>query len=204
MMRARPVLIAAGGSAALALLMVFFLVLPKMREVSSAREELQAAQDEEITLRTQLRSLQDAQAQAERTEREIRALEAKVPPTADLPGLFRLLQSASDRAGVDFFQFSPGTPAADPSGSFSTIPGQIVVTGDYFMLQEFLYRLETLPRAAKVTSVSIAPGGGGEGETGGVTLAGEQLQMQLAVEFYTTDASAGPGSSPGPTTGTEA
>ncbi len=204
MMRARPVLIAAGGSAALALLMVFFLVLPKMREVSSAREELQAAQDEEIALQTQLRSLQDAQAQAERTEREIRALEAKVPPTADLPGLFRLLQSAADRAGVDFFQFSPGTPQADPSGSFSTIPGQIVVTGDYFMLQEYLYRLETLPRAAKVTSVSIAPGGGGEGETGGVTLAGEQLQMQLAVEFYTTDASAGPGSSPGPTTGTGA
>ncbi len=196
MMRARPVLIAAGVSAALAVLMVVFLVLPKMSEVSKAREELQAAQDEEITLQTQLRSLQDAQAQAEQTEREIRALEAKVPPTADLPGLFRLLQSAADRAGVDFFQFSPGTPTADPSGRFSTIAGQIVVTGDYFMLQEFLYRLETLPRAAKVMSVSIAPGGGGE--TGGATLGSEQLQMQLSVEFYTTDASAGPGSIPGP------
>lgn len=195
-MRARPVLIAAGVSAALAILMLVFLVLPKMGEVSKAREDLQAAQDEEITLQTQLRALQDAQAQAEQTEREIRALEAKVPPTADLPGLFRLLQSAADRAGVDFFQFSPGTPTADPSGQFSTIAGQIVVTGDYFMLQEFLYRLETLPRAAKVISVSIAPGGGGE--TGGATLSSEQLQMQLSVEFYTTDASAGPGSIPGP------
>lgn len=197
-MRARPVLIATGVSAGLAILMVVFLILPKMSEVSKVREELQAAQDEEISLQTQLRSLQDAQAQAEQTEREIRALEAKVPPTADLPGLFRLLQSAADRAGVDFFQFSPGSPSADPSGEFSTIPGQIVVTGDYFMLQEFLYRLETLPRAAKVISVSIAPGGGGE-ETGGVTLASERLQMQLSVEFYTTDASAGPGSIPGPT-----
>jgi Tfp pilus assembly protein PilO len=190
------VLIAAAASGVLAVLMIVLLVLPKMSEVSKAREELQAAQDEEITLQSQLRSLQDAQAQAEQTQKEIQALEAKVPPTADLPGLFRLLQAAADRAGVDFFQFSPGTPTADPSGTFSTIPGQIVVTGNYFMLQEFLYRLESLPRAAKVTSVSIAPSGGGE--TGGTTLATNQLQMQLNVEFYTTDASAGPGSIPGP------
>lgn len=195
-MRSRPVLIAAAASGALAVLMIVLLVLPKMSEVSKAREELQAAQDEEITLQSQLRSLQDAQAQAEQTQKEIQALEAKVPPTADLPGLFRLLQAAADRAGVDFFQFSPGTPTADPSGTFSVITGQIVVTGNYFMLQEFLYRLESLPRAAKVTSVSIAPGGGGE--TGGTTLATNQLQMQLNVEFYTTDASAGPGSIPGP------
>jgi Tfp pilus assembly protein PilO len=189
------VLIAAAASGVLAVLMIVLLVLPKMSEVSKAREELQAAQDEEITLQSQLRSLQDAQAQAEQTQKEIQALEAKVPPTADLPGLFRLLQAAADRAGVDFFQFSPGTPTADPSGTFSAITGQIVVTGNYFMLQEFLYRLESLPRAAKVTSVSIAPGGG---ETGGTTLATNQLQMQLNVEFYTTDASAGPGSIPGP------
>lgn len=195
-MRSRPVLIAAAVSGALAVLMIVLLVLPKMGEVSKAREDLQAAQDEEITLQGQLRSLQDAQAQAEQTQREIEALEAKVPPTADLPGLFRLLQAAADRAGVDFFQFSPGSPTADPSGTFSTIPGQIVVTGNYFMLQEFLYRLESLPRAAKVTSVSIAPGGGGETEA--TTLESNRLQMQLAVEFYTTDASAGPGSIPGP------
>lgn len=195
-MRSRPVLIAAAASGALAVLMIVLLVLPKMGEVSKAREDLQAAQDEEITLQGELRSLQDAQAQAEQTQREIEALEAKVPPTADLPGLFRLLQAAADRAGVDFFQFSPGSPTADPSGTFSTIPGQIVVTGNYFMVQEFLYRLESLPRAAKVTSVSIAPGGGGE--TGGTTLVSNRLQMQVAVEFYTTDASAGPGSIPGP------
>jgi Tfp pilus assembly protein PilO len=191
------VLIAAAVSGVLAVLMVVLLVLPKMSEVSEVREELRAAQDEEITLQSELRSLEDAQAQAEQTQKEIRALEAKVPPTADLPGLFRLLQAAADRAGVDFFQFSPGTPTADPSGTFSVITGQIVVTGNYFMLQEFLYRLEALARAAKVTSVSIAPGGGAEGE--GTTLASDQLQMQLNVEFYTTDASAGPGSIPGPT-----
>jgi hypothetical protein len=70
------------------------------------------------------------------------------------------------------------------------------VTGSYFSLEEFLHRLETLRRAAKVTSISLAASGtetiGGAG----------QLQMQLQVEFFTTDTSAGPGSLPGPTQGT--
>jgi Tfp pilus assembly protein PilO len=174
--------------------LVLFLLLPKVRQVSDAKEELRTAQDQEIALRSQLRALQDAQAQAPETEKELRALEAKVPPTADLPGLFRLLQATADRAAVDFFQFSPGSPSGDPSAGFSIIPSQITVTGTYFSLQEFLYRLESLPRASKVVSVSITPGSEGES----ATAQGSRLQMQIAVEFYTTDTSAGPGSVPGP------
>jgi hypothetical protein len=85
------------------------------------------------------------------------------------------------------------------------------VTGSYFALDEFLYRLETLPRAAKVTNVSVAPGAvvtsGTEttdttGTTSTTTSSGMNglLTMQLTVEFYTSDLSAGPGSVPGPTT----
>ena len=57
-----------------------------------------------------------------------------------------------------------------------------------------LFRLETLPRAAKVTNVSISPGGGTETTT--TTTGPQSLSMQLSVNFYTTDTSAGPGSQP--------
>jgi Tfp pilus assembly protein PilO len=171
-----------------------------MGEVGDARDALEAAEAEEISLQTELRSLQDAQAQAPQTEEEIQVLEDQVPTTVDLPGLFRLLQGAADQAAVDFFQFSPGTPTADPTGAFSTMPGQIVVTGSYFTLQDYLFSLETLPRAAKVTSVGITPSASTTGTTTFTTATG-RLQMQLAVEFYTTDASAGPGSEPGPSEG---
>jgi Tfp pilus assembly protein PilO len=98
---------------------------------------------------------------------------------------------------VDFFSVAPGTPTAAEAG-FSVVPAQIQVTGGYFSLDEFLYRLETLPRAVKVTSLQISPGGG-EGQA-----APAALSMQLSVEFYTTDVSAGPGSVPGPTEGAAA
>ena len=112
----RPAPLIAGAIAVVvAILAVFFLVLPKMREVNEAQERLQAAEEQEITFQAQLNSLRDAQEAAPQTEQEIAAIDAAIPPTADLPELFRLLQSAADRSAVDFFSFTPGTPVTDPT-----------------------------------------------------------------------------------------
>jgi Tfp pilus assembly protein PilO len=181
-----------------ALLAVFLLVLPKMSEVGETEDRLQETQDQEINLSAQLNALEDAEAAAPETELEIAAIDAQVPPTADLPSLFRLLQGAADRAAVDFFSFTPGTPVPNLTGSYSTIASQITVSGGYFAIDEFLFLLETLRRAAKVTTLAVTPSAGGEGTT---TTSTSSLQLQMTVEFYTTDSSAGPGSIPGPTEG---
>jgi Tfp pilus assembly protein PilO len=181
-----------------ALLAVFLLVLPKMSEVGETEDQLQETQDQEINLAAQLNALEDAEAAAPDTELEIAAIDEQVPPTADLPSLFRLLQGAADRAAVDFFSFTPGTPVPNLTGSYSTIASQITVSGGYFAIDEFLFLLETLQRAAKVTTLAVTPSAGGEGTT---TTSTGNLQLQITVEFYTTDSSAGPGSIPGPTEG---
>lgn len=202
-MNRRAPIIAGVISAAVALLAVLLLVLPKMSDVSTTEEELQSAEDQEVALAAQLDALQDAEAAAPKTEQEIGAIEEQVPPTANLPSLFRLLQGAADRSAVDFFSFSPGTPAPNAGGTYSSIASQVTVTGGYFAIDEFLFLLETLPRAAKVTTLAVTPSGA---STGGTTLSTSNLQLQVTVEFYTTDVSAGPGSIPGPseTTGTGA
>lgn len=182
-----------------AALVVVLLVLPKMNEVGEAEDRLVTAQDQQFALQGQLAALEDAQAAAPETERQIALLEDQVPSVADLPALFNLLQAAADRSAVDFFSFSPGTPTADASGGFSLVPSQITVTGSYFALDEFIFLLETLPRAAKVMSITVAPLAE---TTEGATSATSSLTAQMSVEFYTTDASAGPGSVPGPTEGT--
>jgi len=199
----RAPIIAGVISAAVALLAVLLLVLPKMSDVTTTEEELQSAEDQEVALAAQLDALQDAEAAAPKTEQEIGAIEEQVPPTANLPSLFRLLQGAADRSAVDFFSFSPGTPAPNAGGTYSSIASQVTVTGGYFAIDEFLFLLETLPRAAKVTTLAVTPSGA---STGGTTISTSNLQLQVTVEFYTTDVSAGPGSIPGPseTTGTGA
>ena len=202
-MNRRAPIIAGVIAVAVALFAVFLLVRPKMSEVSTTEDDLQAAEDQEVTLAAQLNALQDAQAAAPETEQEIAAIDAEIPPTADLPSLFRLLQGAADRSVVDFFSFTPGTPAPNTAGTFSTIASQVTVSGGYFAIDEFLFLLETLPRAAKVTTLAVTPSGA---STGGTTISTSNLQLQLTVEFYTTDTSAGPGSVPGPSdvTGTGA
>jgi Tfp pilus assembly protein PilO len=193
----RGPIIAGAIIAVVAVLAVFFLVLPKMNEVSTTREEITAAEAQETALRAQLASLKEAQANAPQVKAQIAKLNNEVPPTADLPALIRLLTAAADGSAVDFFTVAPGNPQLDPTGSFSTIQTAISVTGGYFALDQFLFRLETLPRAAKVTSVSVTPGGAAP-----VGATSNTLSMQLGVEFYTTDTSAGPGSTPGPTEST--
>ena len=192
MNRRAPII--AGAILLVALLAVFLMVLPKMSEVGETEDQLQEAQDQEINLAAQLNALEDAQAAAPETELEIAAIDAQVPQTADLPRLFRQLQGAADRAAVDFFSFTPGTPVPNLSGSYSTIASQITVSGGYFAIDQFLFLLETLQRAAKVTSLAVTP-------SAGTTTSTSTLQLQITVEFYTTDSSAGPGSIPGPTEG---
>ena len=195
-MSRRGPIIAGAIIAVVAVLAVFFLILPKMNEVSETQEDVAAAEAQETALRAQLASLKEAQANAPQVKAQIAKLANQVPPTADLPALIRLLTAAAEGSGVDFFTMAPGNPELDPSGSFSTIPTTITVTGGYFALDQFLFRLESLSRAAKVTSISITPGGAAPA---GAT--GNTLSMQLAVDFFTTDTSAGPGSAPGPTEG---
>jgi len=199
----RAPVIAGVIAVAVALLAVFLLVLPKMGDVTTAEEELQTAEDEEVALAAQFDALQEAQAAAPKTEQEIATIDAQVPPTADLPSLFRLLQGAADRSAVDFFAFTPGTPAPNAAGTYSSIASQVTVSGGYFAIDEFLFLLETLPRAAKVTTLAVTPSGAGSGE---ITTSTGTLQLLVTVEFYTTDLSAGPGSIPGPSeiTGTGA
>jgi len=193
----RAPVIAGVIAVAVALLAVFLLVLPKMSDVTTTEEELQTAEDQEVALAAQVDALQDAQAVAPKTEQKIAAIDAQVPSTANLPSLFRLLQGAADRSAVDFFSFTPGTPAPNAGGTYSSIASQVTVSGGYFAIDEFLFLLETLPRAAKVTTLAVTPPAAAIGETT-TTTSSSALLLQVTVEFYTTDVSAGPGSIPGP------
>lgn len=197
-MRQRGPLVAGIVSGIVAILAVVLLVIPKVRQVGDARDQLEQARQQQGALETQLRALQETQERAPQIQKELAKLATQIPPTADLPALIRLLRDAAASSGIDFFQIAPGAPIADPSGQFSIIPTQITVNGEFFSLDEFLFRLETLPRAAKVIAFDVAQGpdfsDGGSDEP-------LELAIVMTVEFYTTDSSTGPASFPGPTQG---
>ena len=181
--------------AVIAVLAFLLIVNPKRAQVSEAEGALADAQSQELTKVAQRASLQQAQAEAPANRKIIRQVEQQLPPTADPQGLILLLKNAAVKSGVDLTQQATGNPTPGANG-VTVIPITLSLSGTYFSLDEYLFQLETLPRAAKVISVNLAPGA-----TGATTVSG-LLTMQVQVELYTTDISAGPGSDPGPTEST--
>lgn len=190
----RAPLFAGIGVALLAVLLVVFLVLPKMNEITAAEEELQQTQGETATLLSEKVALEDAKDRAPEYEETIQDVQQRIPPVVDESGLLLLLQNAASTAGLDVATISPATPTFDAGTGLSTISVGIQATGSYFEITEFMYEIETLPRAAKATGVSVTPAD----TTGSVP----SLQLSTTVLLYTSDSSAGPGSIPGPTTST--
>jgi len=186
----RGPLIAGVAVAAVLVLVAFFLVLPKMGQVKDANAALDLAVTTRSTLESQLAALQQAEADAPKNNETIRKVDQAIPPTVDQQGFILLLQNAAIQSSVDLFTLTPSIPVFDPATGLSTVANTLSVNGSYFAITEFLFSIETLPRAAKVTSVNISPG-----ENSG------SLTLSAGVDIYTSDSSAGPGSSPGPTSG---
>ena len=183
----RAIVLAGVGTAILALLLVVFLVLPKMGQVTDAEEELQDTQDEQVVLQGQLNALEQARDEAPENEAAIREVDRKVPPTADLPGLILFLRNAATTSGVQVLSLTPSAPAPAAAGGFASIMVSASGEGSYFSFVKYLHQIETLPRAATVQSVALTP------------TEGSSLSFTATITLYTSDVSAGPGSEPGPT-----
>ena len=184
-MNRRAPLIAGLVFVVLAVAAVLLLVMPKMSDVGEAQDRLEGFEQDEVALQAELSRLQEAAENAPQLRRELAKFRRAVPPVADLPGLINLLQTAADTAGVDFFSIAPGTPVVASQGA-AEVPATIQVVGGFFPVDEFLFRLETLQRASKVPTVTVAEGPDGL----------PQINVQLEVRFYTTDVEAGPGAAP--------
>jgi Tfp pilus assembly protein PilO len=189
----RAPLLAAVGVLVVCILAVLFFVLPKMHDVSSAKDDLDQANQEQTTLEIRKASLEQAKKDAPKAQATINNVHRRIPPTADEPALIQYLNGAATSAGIEIVSLTPGNPVFDQTTGLSTITVAISASGSYFDLTQFMYNIETLPRAAVVTTMSLAPV-----DQSSVS---PVLTMTGTVNMFTSDTSAGPGSQPGPTSG---
>lgn len=183
----RAIIVAGAGAAVLALLLIFFLVLPKMSEVTEAEQQLDDTTAQQAVLQGRLTALQQARDEAPENQATIRQIEGLVPPTAELSAVILLLRNAASVAGVQVVSLTPATPTTSTTGEFSTISVSASGECSYFAMVKYLHEIETLPRAATVEAVSLTP------------VEGTLLTFTATITLYTSDLSAGPGSEPGPT-----
>jgi Tfp pilus assembly protein PilO len=206
-MKSRGPIVAAAVSLLAAVVVVVALIFPKTNEVKTTQKAVTAEQAKTAQLQLQVDQLKTLEKQASKIRAELKALNIEVPPTADLPGLIHEVNGAADQAAVDLQSITPGSPAAATSNPVSVIPLQLTVSGGYFSVEEFLYRIETLDRTAKVATVSLTPDGGSSSTDSGQSSSSPKTPPNLTavvmVNFFTTDMESGPGSSFGHQGGTD-
>jgi Tfp pilus assembly protein PilO len=189
----RAPIFAAAGVVVVAILLVFVLVLPKIGQVSHAKDDLAAAQAQQQTLEAQKGALEDLQTKAGENKAIIKDVKEKIPPTAEESGLLLLLNNAAIDSGLDLASMAPNQPAFDQTTGLSTIVVAMSATGTYNEVTTFTYKIETLPRAAKIISIDLS------GSDSVDALGSPILTATIQLNAYTSDSSAGPGSTPGPT-----
>ncbi|MEA2557983.1 MAG: hypothetical protein QOG88_1521 [Actinomycetota bacterium] len=192
-MNKRAPLIAAAIAILLVALTYLFLVKPKSAAVTDAQTELTTKQDEGSTLTTLLATLRDDQANESKFRGIIANVDQRIPPLLDQQDMISLLQHAGEQSGIDHLGTQFSAPSVTSASGVSTVTVTVNIQGRFFTIAGFFDKIETLPRAAKVTQFNVLPGGS---VIGGTAPPGTML-AQATIEFYTSDTSSGPGSDPG-------
>lgn len=191
----------------------FLLVSPKRSEAADLRTQAAAQEQTNSQLKTRLQVLRAQAAALPQQTASLADVATRIPYTAAEPDLLRALQDAADTAGVELVSVAPqafaavgtgtgsataapaattpattGARATGPAGSAGTLvamPVTITVAGTYNATEAFVAALEDLPRAVRLTEVTLA---NGSSPTASGTVAniddGKHLLTTLSASVY--------------------
>ena len=134
--------------------LVYFLYLPRHKELNTLRTQLtklQAEVDEKTRIANNLPKLKkeydDLTVELERALTEL-------PNSKEIPSLLTSITSLGKNAGLDFLTFKPKPEA--PKDFYAEVPVDIVVYGSYISVANFYAAVANLPRIVNITNVDFA------------------------------------------------
>ena len=134
--------------------LVYFLYLPRHKELNTLRTQLtklQAEVDEKTRIANNLPKLKkeydDLTVELERALTEL-------PNSKEIPSLLTSITSLGKNAGLDFLTFKPKPEVA--KDFYAEVPVDIVVYGSYISVANFYAAVANLPRIVNITNVDFA------------------------------------------------
>jgi type IV pilus assembly protein PilO len=155
----------------------FLLISPVNERVADAQDQLAAAENDELQLLAQRRTLQTVEDNMLEYLAALGDLEASIPPTPQTAALIDDLSVLADETGIDWRAGSYGQPQAIDSGVFE-IPLAISVEGQFFEVLGYLYGMADLERLVRIDSLSISPAQDEQGFT--------ILNVAISAKAYTS------------------
>jgi len=153
---ARDQMIAVGLVALLVLVMTVLLILkPQFSSIS----EIKAEQEKELAnlaqAKVKLQRLDAIRQEAADVEAKRISLSRRMPENPELPSLIIELQKIANSAGLDFGSVEVAE-LANQSG-YAEVPISLQVTGTFYSIVDYMYRLEKMDREIVVDSFDLQP-----------------------------------------------
>ena len=137
-----------------AVALVWFLYLPKYKELDGLKTELTKLQGE-ISEKTRIaNNLPKLQAEYEKLNQELAQALTELPNSKEIQTLLTSITTLGKNAGLDFLTFRPkGEISKD---FYADVPIDIIVSGSYFSVANFFAAVANLPRIVNITNVAFS------------------------------------------------
>jgi len=131
--------------------LVWFLYLPKHKELANLNVELaklQAEIDDKTRIANNLPRLQK---EYDQLNVELALALTELPNSKEIPSLLTSITALGKNAGLDFLVFRPkGEVVKD---FYAEVPVDIVISGSYYSVANFFAAVSNLPRIVNITNV---------------------------------------------------
>lgn len=134
----------------------FFVATPINERRTVAETDLEAAQNEEFTLRTTLARLQKIEENQLEYVTAIGQLESAIPPSPQLAELIDDLNFLADENGLAWSSGSYALPVLIDGTDIFEVRVAIQVDGQFFEILGYLYDIADLDRIVRVDAVSLS------------------------------------------------
>jgi type IV pilus assembly protein PilO len=134
--------------------LVWFLYLPKYKQLTGLKVELtklQAEIDDKNRIATNLPRLQK---EYDQLTVELAQALTELPNSKEIPSLLTSITTLGKNAGLDFLVFKPKTEIS--KDFYAEVPVDIIISGSYFSVANFFAAVSNLPRIVNITNVAFS------------------------------------------------
>jgi len=134
--------------------LVWFLYLPKHKELAVLKVELTKLQTE-IDDKTRIaNNLPRLQKEFDQLNIELAQALTELPNSQEIPSVLTSITTVGKNAGLDFLVFKP--KAENPKDFYAEVPVDITVSGSYFSVANFFAAVANLPRIVNISNVAFS------------------------------------------------